>query len=189
MARKPESQSDKQRRSNAKKIERAKQYLSGGGVTREDSDDELGKEDYPWEWIYENTGKAIEEEEDGIDNEDNIADLLNAEATAQPAHSGRKRKIARKAEQGAQLKMIGARMGDFECKVGDCVLLKAEGTNEAWVGIICEFIEEDDGEMAANFMWFATEKEIRNKEKKRMDFMQVRLDNTLYSFEPDIFSE
>ncbi|KFX98638.1 hypothetical protein V497_02621 [Pseudogymnoascus sp. VKM F-4516 (FW-969)] len=175
MARKPESQSDKQRRSNAKKIERAKQYLSGGGVTREDSDDELGKDDYPWEWVYDNTGKAVEEEGDGIDNEDNIADLLNAEATAQPAHSGRKRKAARKAEQDAQRKIIGARMGDFECKVGDCVLLKAEGTNEAWVGIICEFIEEDDDEMAANFMWFATEKEIRNKEKKRMDFMQNEL--------------
>jgi origin recognition complex subunit 1 len=72
-------------------------------------------------------------------------------------------------------------MGNFECKVGDCVLLKAEGTNEAWVGMICEFIEEDDGEMVANFMWFATEKEIRNKEKKRTDFMQVWSGDTRHS--------
>ncbi|KAL1883863.1 hypothetical protein VTK73DRAFT_7651 [Phialemonium thermophilum] len=61
-------------------------------------------------------------------------------------------------------------MGSFKCYLGDTVLLKAEGSNEAWVGIICEFIEEDDGDKAANFMWFSTEKEIRNKEKKRQDF-------------------
>ncbi|KAK3696549.1 Origin recognition complex, subunit 1 [Vermiconidia calcicola] len=35
------------------KLEEARHYLSGGGVLREDSDDELGLEDHPWEWIYE----------------------------------------------------------------------------------------------------------------------------------------
>ena len=35
------------------KLEQARHYLSGGGVLREDSDDELGLEDHPWEWIYE----------------------------------------------------------------------------------------------------------------------------------------
>ncbi|KAL8953064.1 MAG: hypothetical protein Q9222_001057 [Ikaeria aurantiellina] len=115
------------------KAARARQYLRGGGVLREDSDDELGLEDHPWEWIY------TEE----TDNDD-------AEAST----------------------IVGARMGHFECKIGDCCLLKAEGTNEAWVGIICAFEEdEDDGEKAANFMWFSTEKEIRNKQKKRMDAM------------------
>lgn len=64
-------------------------------------------------------------------------------------------------------------MGSFECRVGDCVLLKAEGNNEAWVGLICEFMEDEDEGKAANFMWFSTETEIRNKEKKRTDFMQV----------------
>jgi len=64
-------------------------------------------------------------------------------------------------------------MGSFECRVGDCVLLKAEGNNEAWVGLICEFMEDEDEGKVANFMWFSTEKEIRNKEKKRTDFMQV----------------
>jgi origin recognition complex subunit 1 len=172
MRQRPESQPNKLQRSNAAKVERAKQYLTGVGIAREDSDDELGLDDHPWEWIYDNAGRA-DEDTDGTDNENNIADLLNAEATTSPAHAGRKRKVARKVGQGAQRKIIGARMGDFECQVGDCVLLKAEGTNEAWVGVICEFIEEDDGEMAANFMWFATEKEIRNKEKKRTDFMQV----------------
>ncbi|KAL9031717.1 MAG: hypothetical protein Q9196_000265 [Gyalolechia fulgens] len=113
------------------KAERARQYLHGGGVLREDSDDELGLEDHPWEWIYSSVT--------GHDD----------------------------TEHG---RITGARMGGFQCAVGDCCLLKAEGTNEAWVGIICAFEEdEEDGEKAANFMWFSTEKEIRNKQKKRTD--------------------
>ncbi|KAI4258246.1 MAG: hypothetical protein LQ352_001299 [Teloschistes flavicans] len=111
------------------KASRARKYLHTGGVLREDSDDELGYDDLPWEWIYP----------DETDSE-------NAED--QP---------------------VGARMGDFECAIGDCCLLKAEGTNEAWVGIICAFVEDEDGKKAANFMWFSTEKEIRNKQKKRTD--------------------
>ena len=119
------------------KAERARQYLSVGGVTREDSDDELGLEDYPWEWIY-------------------------SEDSEKKAVGGRE--------------PIGARMGNFKCMVGDCVLLKAEGTNEAWIGLICNFEEDDeDDEKAANFMWFSTEKEIRNKQKKRTDALPVRL--------------
>ncbi|KAL8643292.1 MAG: hypothetical protein Q9228_000099 [Teloschistes exilis] len=113
------------------KAARARQYLHAGGVLREDSDDELGYDDLPWEWIYP-------EETDNEDGKD------------QPA---------------------GARMGDFSCAIGDCCLLKAEGTNEAWVGIICGFEEEEDGKKAANFMWFSTEKEIRNKQKKRTDVL------------------
>ena len=40
------------------KLEQARHYLSGGGVLREDSDDELGLEDHPWEWIRDDA-KAI----------------------------------------------------------------------------------------------------------------------------------
>lgn len=112
------------------KAERARQYLSVGGVAREDSDDELGLEDYPWQWIY--------------------------------------------AKDKSKQEIIGARMGNFECRIGDCVLLKADGTNEAWIGLICNFEDDDeDDEMAANFMWFSTEKEIRNKQKKRTDALPV----------------
>jgi origin recognition complex subunit 1 len=39
----------KQKRSRA---EQARQLIQSGGVLREDSDDELGTEDLPWEWIY-----------------------------------------------------------------------------------------------------------------------------------------
>lgn len=124
----------KQRRSKA---EQARHYLQGGGVLREDSDDELGTEDLPWEWIY-GSNKAI----------------------------------------------IGARIGTFECHIGDTVLLKAAG-NEAWVAIVQDFaegeIEDDDGEMIndmkASFLWFSSEKEIVNKAKKRNDFLEVRVDH------------
>jgi origin recognition complex subunit 1 len=65
-------------------------------------------------------------------------------------------------------------MGRFRCKVGDAVLLKAEG-NQAWVGIICDFHEDvEDDEKMAKFLWFSSEKEIRNQSKKRTDFLPVR---------------
>jgi origin recognition complex subunit 1 len=117
------------------------------GVLREDSDDELGTHDLPWEWIYESGHGSGED--------------------LRLPGPGRKR-----IDTGGN-RIIGARMGTFECSVGDCLLLKAEGSNEAWVAIACEFIEDENGEMAANFMWFSTEKEIRNTDKKRQDFVSV----------------
>lgn len=113
------------------KVERAQRVLAGAGVSREDSDDELGLDDHPWQWIRS------------------------------------------KGKGNGQGSITGARMGSFQCMVGDCVLLKAECSNEAWVGLICDFQEEEEGEKTANFMWFSTEKEIMNKEKKRKDFLPV----------------
>ena len=69
--------------------------------------------------------------------------------------------------------ITGARFGSFECHRGQTVLLKAETSKEAWVAIICEFEEDLDGEKIANFMWFSTEKEIRNKNRGRHDAMKV----------------
>ena len=136
------------------RLERARQYLRAGGISREDSDDELGLEDHPWQWIY-------------------------STPSAPEIHKGR-------SISGSQ-DIVGARMGAFECRLGDCVLLKAEGTKEAWVGLVCEFLQqsEDEGSddedtdsgydegqgrgMAANFMWFSTAREIRNEKKRRGD--------------------
>ncbi|KAI1137071.1 P-loop containing nucleoside triphosphate hydrolase protein [Hypoxylon sp. FL0543] len=113
------------------------------GVARDDSDDELGIDDHPWDWIYRQS---------------------------QPAGSAAKKK------RNGQHDIIGARMGNFECYVGDCVLLKADGSNEAWVAIVTEFREEDeDGDKTANFLWFSTEKEIRNSDRKRTDFLPNEL--------------
>ena len=148
----PRQVSESKRRSS--QIERARQFLRGGGVLREDSDDELGFEDHPWEWIYvsrlQSSGVSSGDEGDGIQKGD----------------------------------IVGARMGEFECRLGDCVLLKAEGaSHEAWIGIISEFHEdvEEKGCKGANFMWFSTEKEIRNKQKKRTDAMQVRSGSRILS--------
>lgn len=127
------------------KAERARQLLSGGGVIREDSDDELGFDDLPWEWIYSEDNN----------NEDEVQEI------------------------------VGARMGAFECMIGDSVLLKAEGTHEAWIGLICDFEEDEEEGKMANFMWFSTEREIRNKQKKRTDALPVGVDPKRSEFEAD----
>ncbi|TID21396.1 Pre-mRNA-splicing factor [Venturia nashicola] len=134
------------------KVERARQYLKGGGVTREDSDDELGTEDYPWEWIYD-SHSTLQSKDGGRDGSNKRT------STAAFSDSA----------------IVGARMGKFECKLGDAVLLKADGS-EAWVGIITHFFEDEEGgEKMANFMWFSTPREIRNKAKRRTDTFENEL--------------
>lgn len=103
------------------------------GVVREDSDDELGDDDIPWEWIRDGDGD-----------------------------------------------IVGARLGGFEVRAGDCVLIKGEGLKgEAYVGIACEFEDEEDGDddvegMQCRVMWFSTESEVRAGAKKRRDNLPVR---------------
>ena len=126
------------------------------GVMREDSDDELGTDDLPWEWIYDADPAAAD-------------DAAEQPADEKPApENARKRK--RPAPQQQQI--VGARMGSFECFLGDTLLLKAEQSSEAWVGIICDFLLDEEGEKAAHFMWFSSAHEIRNP-KKRTDFLEV----------------
>lgn len=149
------------------KLERPTRYVDGAAIVREDSDDELGLEDHPWQWIYEPDRAPF----GGPDQHGQDHHWSGDEETV--ASIGSKRKYKAK-NNHVKRPIIGAQMGDFSCKIGDCVLLKAEGNNEAWVGMICEFIEEEESEMTANFMWFSTEKEVRNKAKKRMDFIQAR---------------
>ncbi|KAF9869829.1 origin recognition complex subunit [Colletotrichum karsti] len=131
------------------------------GVARDDSDDELGIEDLPWEWLYE---RSITQSPARLDDDDN-------DEEDEEHKSPRKRKRTRREQR-----IVGASLGSFQCHIGDCVLLKAEGSKEAWVAIVCEFIEDgDEAEKAANFMWFSTEKEIRNKGRKRSDFLPNEL--------------
>lgn len=138
--------------------QKARQWLRGGTIARDNSDDELGYDDYPWEWIY-----AEPPSPDDTENK--------SKATGRTG--GRKRDYAALAEEK---RIVGARMGKFECRVGDTVLLKAD-SNEAWVGIICDFSQDEDleGEKMATFMWFSTQREIRNKAKKRTDFLDVSM--------------
>lgn len=139
--------SPKKRQAN---ISRVRKILHGG-VRREDSDDELGDEDLPWEWVYSAEPESLEE-------------------------------VGQEEIGGQRRYKVGANMGSFNIGIGDCVLVKGEGLQgEAYVGMICEFEEEkrlEDGggvEMMANVMWFSTEFEIKNKEKKRRDYLPVSL--------------
>jgi origin recognition complex subunit 1 len=144
------------------RAEKARQFLANGAVLREDSDDELGYEDHPWEWIYDTPTAG----------------------DAQPPETSTPRKRKAAGTSTAQ-RIVGARMGSFKCKVGDAVLLKAEG-NQAWVGIICELFEDvDENQKMAKFLWFSSEKEIRNQNKKRTDFLPVRRHDSTYCSSTD----
>jgi origin recognition complex subunit 1 len=134
------------------KLERARCLLKTGGVYREDSDDELGTDDYPWEWIYESSSNGI---------------------VKVPSNKRSASAAFRESD------IIGARMGKFECYLGDSVLLKAEG-NEAWVGIVTHFFEDEETEdKMANMMWFSSPWEIRNKVKARPEVLEVCIQTIL----------
>ncbi|KAG8675456.1 Origin recognition complex, subunit 1 [Fusarium poae] len=112
--------------------------------SQELSDDELAGDEPSWEWIYNSTPTTERSEE--------------------PQSDRKRRKVVGD-------KIVGARIGQFECRIGDVLMLKADGSNEAWVALVCDFVEDDgEGEKAANFMWFSSEREIRNTDKKRTDF-------------------
>jgi len=118
------------------KAQHARRLLAGSTIPREDSDDELGDEDQPWAWIFEDEAGNSQEGE---------ADANADDSTTR----GRRSRLSRNASKSQGSKIVGARMGTFECQIGDCVLLKADN-NEAWVGIICSFSEEE--EMGATVM-------------------------------------
>lgn len=179
-------------RAKRSKVERARKYLvgAGAGISREDSDDELGLEDHPWEWIYADARPKTDQT--GENGADASVDVNGTSEAASPdaGENALKRRKTLAAVPGTGRRIIGARMGTFSCYVGDCLLLKAEGTNEAWVGLVCEFEEdEEDEEKGANFMWFSTEKEIRNKEKRRIDFMPVGFTDVRSSYKPRLTSD
>lgn len=138
----------------------AKLWLTKGGISHEDSDDELGCEDLPWEWIYDTPPSA------------SLLETLNGDTSG-------KKKVS--APVLTPKRIIGARMGTFECRIGQTVLLKSPEAGKDWAGIICEFLEEDEdndelseettsGVKAANIMWFASPDEfLSTRKKKRPD--------------------
>ncbi|KAL6239849.1 hypothetical protein BDW75DRAFT_197541 [Aspergillus navahoensis] len=148
--------SSQTRKQNA--LKRAEQWMTKGGIIRDDSDDELGEEDHPWEWLYD-------------------TELGNAEETENRAKaSGATPKSARRrSSRQSQRKIIGARMGAFECRIGETILLKSPEPGKNWVGIITDFLEEEDDEgdepiKSANIMWFASPDEfISTRNKRRAD--------------------
>ncbi|EKV17437.1 ATPase, AAA-type, core [Penicillium digitatum] len=130
------------------------QWMTKGALVRDDSDDELGVEDLPWDWIYDTSEETIQEPETKDDT---------------PAKRSRRRSV-RPARQ--KRKIVGAKMGQFQCKVGDVILLKSPEAGKDWVGIITEFLEEEDENeedeivKSAHIMWFASPGEFMGTRNK-----------------------
>ena len=124
-------------------MSRPKKWLTKGALSRDDSDDELGYEDHPWQWVYDN--------EDPEENHEKQTPSKKRKASAMEDSSRRKATI------------VGARMGSFAVKIGDSVLLKSPEQGKDWVGLICAFSEADedgDEEMCAHIQWFASPEEL-----------------------------
>ncbi|TVY51549.1 Origin recognition complex subunit 1 [Lachnellula cervina] len=119
--------------------------------SQQESDEEIGH----WERIYE-TKKSNNSDDEAV--------------------SSKKRRGKQAKSTTKEPDIIGARRTDdgLECRVGDCVLLKAADGSVPWVGMIMQFTGADeDGDDCANFLWFCNEKEIQHKAKKRGDFLPV----------------
>lgn len=122
------------RQLRAEKAARAKKLLSGASLRKDD----LADEDEEWEWLYEKSEKENNEDSSASEDDDNAT-----------TPKKRRRRTASKAQGG---KIVGARKGSFKVKIGDAVLLENENSGTPWVGIICYFLLDSDGDMAANFL-------------------------------------
>lgn len=109
-----------------------------------------------WEWLYEDVTR--------------IPEVTKLESPT----SSRERTTADAGDSTNQRRIVGAKSGSFEVRVGDAIRLKAD-RNETWVALIQGFSEdEEQEEKMATFMWFTSGKEIRNKAKRRNDQLFVR---------------
>ncbi|KIY01288.1 uncharacterized protein Z520_02840 [Fonsecaea multimorphosa CBS 102226] len=118
-----------------------KRYSTTGGLRREDSDDELGDEDHPWQWIYEDDGHSAPPDDESTPSKKRKANVLNSKKTP----------------------IEGARMGTFMVRIGDPVLLKSPEQGKDWVGLACSFSdtnEDGEDEMCVCIQWFCTPEEL-----------------------------
>ena len=123
-----------------------RKWLTKGGFTREDSDDELGYEDLPWEWVYSNHFTKSQEDEQEVEKT-----------------PSRKRKASAMSNSSRRMVIVGAKMGNFSVKIGDTVLLKSPEQGKDWAGIICAFSDVDDDEeeeMCVHLQWFCSPDEL-----------------------------
>lgn len=109
----------------------AEAALNGDSDSSEqESDEEIGH----WERIYE-TKKSNKSDDEAV--------------------SSKKRRGKQAKSTTKEPDIIGARRTDdgLECRVGDCVLLKAADDSVPWVGMIMQFTGADeDGDDCANFL-------------------------------------
>ncbi|KAJ5893997.1 Origin recognition complex subunit 1 [Penicillium taxi] len=157
MADNSSSDSEPKIKSNSQK--RTPKWMTKGALVHEDSDDELGSEDLPWHWIYD-------------------AELDPKNGEKENNGSPEKKSGRRRSSRPAQKKraIVGARMGSFECRLGQIVLLKSPEPGKDWIGIITEFVEEEDEDeddeliKSVNVMWFASPDEfLSTRNKQRTD--------------------
>jgi hypothetical protein len=131
------------RQKAAAKAAKTRKILKGANTRASDDEDE---EDLPWEWIYEEESRK-EEEPQGSEDE-------SADEDGDVIKTPRKR-AARNVKPYAGGRIVGARKGTFDVKVGDAVLLRSEG-GQTWAGLVWRFceMEDDDGfmEKAADFL-------------------------------------
>ncbi|KAI1435042.1 P-loop containing nucleoside triphosphate hydrolase protein [Xylaria sp. CBS 124048] len=108
-----------------------------------------------------------DDSDNGSDDDlDNDWQWIQGAANSQPAGPRR--------DNAPQI--IGARNGEHEFYVGDCVQLESDSATQIWAAVIIDFIEADEnGNMAADFLWFSSESEIRNGPRKRTDFLPNEL--------------
>lgn len=140
------------------KADIARRYLIGTDPDQDESEDELSREDTTWEWIYGNIDKS---------------EVLEAEKENDRPMRDCTKSIGE--EKATRRSIVGARNGGFECFVGDILRLKAD-RNESWIALLVEFVDDDnEDEKCANFLWFSSPKDIRNKAKRRNDALPVRL--------------
>jgi hypothetical protein len=120
----------------SKKAELARKLSKAALENESDSSDEESEDETGhWERIYETKkGKRAASNNEG------------------PTSNKRRGRKASEQEEG---NIIGARRRDdgLECRVGDCVLLKAADGSVPWVGMIMQFTGADvDGDDCANFL-------------------------------------
>jgi origin recognition complex subunit 1 len=128
------------RQLRANKAEKARKLLAGASRRRDESDDE----NEAWEWIYEQDG-------------DESADEDGEEVTS-------KKRKRRNAASTQERTIVGAKNGSFKCEIGDSVLLKAEDGNPPWIGMILSFLEDEDGDMAADFICESPENSFKGED-------------------------
>lgn len=124
---------------------RLQKYSTTGGLAREDSDDELGYEDHPWEWIYK---------------QDEVQESQSPEAEPE---NPRKRKANTLREPAKKPVIVGARMASFSIRVGEAVLLKSPEQGKDWIALVCSFSEtneDGDDEKSVYVQWFCSPEEL-----------------------------
>ncbi|KAJ9653514.1 Origin recognition complex, subunit 1 [Neophaeococcomyces mojaviensis] len=134
-------------------------WSTKGGLLREDSDDELGYEDHPWEWVYDDKFQQDVET------------------------PSRKRKASAMLDKDQGRRIIGAQMGSFAVRVGDAVLLKSPEQGKDWAGLICAFSqtdEDDEEEMCAHIQWFCSPDELLAGNSRKSKSMPEVLTNETF---------